>query len=347
MCKLGICGHYNFGSIPVGGQTIKTRIITKSLINIYGMENITEIDTEGWKRNPAKLFFNCVKIAKMCDHIIILPAHNGIKVLIPFFLYLKKIFKFELHYIVVGAWLFSEIQNNKWLINKIKQIDFIYVQTKTLKEKLSLLDINNNVLIFPNFKLSPQLNKKNSINRIEEDSLYLCILSRINEEKGIVDAINSIKILNDKFLVKKIYLDIYGPIESNFSDKFCSLLKINKEYVSYKGVVKYDETISIISLYDILLFPTKYYTEGFPGTIIDSFMAGTPVLVSRWESYSDVVQENITGLSYEFDNIYDLVNKLEYIINNRLILKQMSRNCIIESKKYLSDNVIKILTNNI
>jgi hypothetical protein len=39
MNKVGICGHFNMGSNAVGGQTIKTRIISESLTEIYGTVN--------------------------------------------------------------------------------------------------------------------------------------------------------------------------------------------------------------------------------------------------------------------------------------------------------------------
>ncbi len=76
--------------------------------------------------------------------------------------------------------------------------------------------------------------------------------------------------------------------------------------------------------YDLLLFPTKYYTEGIPGTIIDAYFSGLPVLVSRWENHNDILYEKRNRNNvYEFDCIEDFEIKLEYLVNNQEMLEKM------------------------
>ena len=58
--------------------------------------------------------------------------------------------------------------------------------------------------------------------------------------------------------------------------------------------------------YFLLAFPTKFYTEGIPGTILDAYAAGVPVIASKWESFFDVIEEGKTGIGYEFDNQKEL-----------------------------------------
>ena len=57
-------------------------------------------------------------------------------------------------------------------------------------------------------------------------------------------------------------------------------------------------------------FQHIFFTEGIPGTIIDAYSAGVPVISARWESFSDVVEEGRTGIGYEFDNMRELENVL-------------------------------------
>ena len=55
--------------------------------------------------------------------------------------------------------------------------------------------------------------------------------------------------------------------------------------------------------YFALLFPTRFYTEGIPGTILDAYAAGIPVICSRWESCADVVDDGVTGITYPFEDM--------------------------------------------
>ena len=49
-----------------------------------------------------------------CEHVVILPAQNGVKVFIPLFVFLKN-FRKKLHYIVIGGWLPNFIEKKKFL----------------------------------------------------------------------------------------------------------------------------------------------------------------------------------------------------------------------------------------
>jgi glycosyltransferase involved in cell wall biosynthesis len=104
-----------------------------------------------------------------------------------------------------------------------------------------------------------------------------------------------------------------------------------------------------------LLFPTKYYTEGFPGTVLDAYLSGVPVLASRWESWEDLIKEGITGCTFEFNNNDDFYKALIYLLKNNDLVLEMKRNCIIEADKYSIieatkysvENAIKVLVDNI
>ena len=60
------------------------------------------------------------------------------------------------------------------------------------------------------------------------------------------------------------------------------------------------DVLKTLKDYFALLFPTRFYTEGIPGTIIDAYAAGVPVISAEWESFSDIIDEGITGFGYAF-----------------------------------------------
>lgn len=96
--------------------------------------------------------------------------------------------------------------------------------------------------------------------------------------------------------------------------------------------------------YFALLFPTHFYTEGIPGTIIDAYAAGVPVISAKWESFSDVVDEGVTGIGYDFDNADQFEKILLEVAQNPNVLLNMKENCIRKAKDYIPELAIQIMT---
>lgn len=161
------------------------------------------------------------------------------------------------------------------------------------------------------------------------------------EKKGIEDAIIAVEAVNKKIGRIVYELDIYGQIDSNQTEWFEDLRQEFPSFVRYCGCVDADKSVEIIKEYFALLFPTHFYTEGIPGTIIDAYAAGVPVISAKWESFDDVIEDYVTGIGYEFNNINDLKRKLFDIIRSTEQINSLKLNCIKKSKQFLPNKVIK------
>lgn len=342
MVKIGICGHFANGQTSYNGQTIKTINVSSELEKKYLEENILKVDTYNWKKHPLRLFINCIKLAKKSDDIIIFPAHKGVKIFVPLFVYLKKIFKFKLHYIVIGGWLPSLVKDNDFIKKNMKKIDCIYIENYKMVEELKKIGIDNSIQMnnFKNLKVT-ETKKRNNDNKFK-----CCIFSRIEEKKGINEAIDVIDELNFNGNIK-VELDIYGKISDIYKNEFYNKIKNKDKYIKYCGVVNSTKSVEVIENYDLLLFPTKYFTEGIPGTIIDAYFSKVPVLASRWENFDEIIDEGKTGFGFEFDNKEDFKNKLSYLIYNKNILMKMKENCGKKALFYTPAESMKVLFNNI
>ncbi len=341
MNKICICGHFANGTKSYDGQTIKTRNVYNQLIKKYGEENVSTIDTNNWKKHPFKILKKCINSSKTFDNIIILPAHKGFKVFVPLFNALKNKKNFKLHYIVIGGWLYSLVKSNRLMQKELSKVDYIYLENNKTIKQLKTLGINN-LYQMNNFK---DLKVSSYRFQQKENELNCCIFSRIEEKKGINNAIDIIKKIN-KDLNFNVNLDIYGKISQEYQVTFNDKLKDSKN-VFYKGVIESDKSVETIEKYDLLLFPTLYYTEGIPGTIIDSFFAGVPVLASKWENFEEILEEGITGYSYTFQDDNSFLIKFEEIIKNRKELLKMRKNCKEKSKEYNPKNSMEKLFKNI
>ena len=194
----------------------------------------------------------------------------------------------------------------------------------------------------PNFK--DLIKSKKVRENVEDNVLRCCIFSRVEKEKGVLDAIDVVRKYN-KYNNNKIFLDIYGRVKDEFMNEVEDAVA-DDDFIKYKGTVRPSESVETIEQYDLLLLPTKYKTEGIPGTIIDAYYAGTPVLASKWENFKEVVDDGKTGFGYEFDNKNDFYDKLAKLTKDKKKLVEMSKNCLTKAEKYSPINASGVLMKN-
>lgn len=230
------------------------------------------------------------------------------------------------------------LKNQTKLLKELKEFEGIYVETHSMINALNNLGLNN-VHYLPNFKRINIL-KQDDLVYSHSEPYKLCTFSRVMMEKGIEDAISIVKNINNSF-GKIIYtLDIYGQVEKDYKERFKEISDQFPSYISYKGFVKYDNSVNVLKNYFVLLFPTNFSTEGIPGTIIDAYAAGVPVISSKWNSFDEIIEEAKTGLGYEFGDVQDLESKLIKIKDNPQMIINMKQNCVAKAKRYSADNVI-------
>ena len=239
---------------------------------------------------------------------------------------------------VIGGGFHEEMRTNKCISSIAKKLDGIIVETNTMVNKLHEQCFDN-IYHLNNFK-KLDIVKKKDINFEYTLPLPICTFSRVLKEKGIEDIINAVKKLNQQENKVVYSLDIYGQIDEKYKKEFEKKMKYFPEYIRYKGVVEYDKSVQTIKNYYLLAFPTLYRTEGVPGTIIDAYASGVPVVASNWDSYQDVIDNNKTGIIFNMGDVDDLIEKLRQLYLNPEIVIKMKYNCIEKALEYSTDFVI-------
>lgn len=342
MKKVSIIGHFCFEKNLFNGQTVKTKILSEQLSKCFGKENILRIDTSGGVKVLPKSPFQVIKALKNAKNIIILPAQNGLRIYTPLLSFFKHFFRNrKLHYVVIGGWLPVFIKNRKYLSKQLKRFDYIYVETNSMKRALEEQGFNN-VVVMPNCKNLTPLDESELVYTTHEP-YRLCTFSRVMKEKGIEDAVNAVKAVNEHFSRTVYELDIYGQVDKNQTEWFENLRKTFPPYIRYGGLVPFDKSVDVLKNYFALLFPTYYYGEGFAGTLIDAMAAGVPVIASDWRYNSETVIEGETGLIFPTKNHERFVQLLIWIYENSERWNGMKIKCIKKAYEYQPEKVIDIL----
>jgi len=336
-------GHFALNTDLFIGQTIKTKNIYNELIKDLKFKKTKIIDTHKWNDKKILLLSSIIFMILKSKNIILVISQEAMESIF-FLVKWFRIFKNKrFHYVVVGGDLPQKLYLDNSKIKLYSTLYQIYVETETMKTDLNNLGLNNTSVLY-NFKeLVPVNIDSQKFNNIPP--YKLCTFSRVVEGKGIKEAIESIVKVNEKFSKDLFQLDIYGQIDFEYQNEFESIIHKCPQSIKYMGIVKPENSIDTIKNYFALLFPTKFFYEGFPGTILDAFFAGVPVISSRWNTYKDLIVENITGRTFEFNNFLRLEEILIEVANNPAKFTEMKLNCLKETEKYLPGNAIKTLVN--
>ena len=338
MRKIAVIGHLDWQSNHMIGAVVKARNILEEL-QTESMEYVGSLDIYEWRKHKAKVFAGIISTF-MSYRNIILVCSNTNNLLMKLFSLLKKVFQNCIHYCVVGGDMADNLAQTPEIIPALKCIDYFYVETKDCVAGLKNLGFKN-VVLLKNFKRIEAVSK-DELSRDYQPPYKFCTFSRVVKQKGISDAISAIEEINNVAGKTVCVLDIFGPIETDYKDEFETILQRSMA-CRYKGIVESSESVNILKYYYCLLFPTLFQTEGIPGTIVDAYAAGIPVIASDWFRCRQIVDDYKTGLIYEFGSKKDLIAKINEVIDESFDIYQMKINCVEKFAEYQSDVAIKPL----
>jgi len=153
-------------------------------------------------------------------------------------------------------------------------------------------------------------------------------------EKGIESIFNCLKRLEKEGLSDKVSVDFYGIVNEQYTTFQEQVRRITN--VRYNGLLNLTtiDGYKTLSSYDIMLFPTYYEGEGFPGVFIDAFIAGLPVITTDWHYNSEVIQDGKTGFIIPPKDDNSLFEKVKWVIYHRDAIEPLRVYCKAESRKY-------------
>lgn len=341
MRKISIIGNFDIKNNSYNGQTIKTRIVADELESLYGASEIKRIDTAGGKSVVLRLLFQLFGCVVRSRNVIILPAQNGIKVILPLVVIYNLLFRRRIHYVVIGGWLAELLQRNRWLLPFAKRLHMICPETQNMKTALAALGLHR-VKVMPNCKPLHILSA-DELAGCNLRPMRFCIFSRITPTKGIDDAVQAVSLANEKAGSTIATLDLYGNVEEADRAWFETLQTKIPNFVKYCGKVAFDKSVYTLKEYTALLFPTYYPGEGLAGTVIDAFAAGLPVVASDWHDNANIITDGKNGFVFPTHDVNRLAEIILDIYKCQDSLVPMKLNCIHSAQAYLPPFVIKII----
>lgn len=129
---------------------------------------------------------------------------------------------------------------------------------------------------------------------------YYCFIGRISHEKGVktlIDAANK--------LPYKLKIIGGGPL----LEELRSIANSNIEFVGFK---QWNEIKELVGKARFSVIPSEWY-ENNPLSVIEAQCLGTPVLGANIGGIPELIENEITGMTFESKNVIDLVKKIEFM----------------------------------
>lgn len=332
--KVILVGAINEGNVPTCGETMKNQLFVKRFNELF--DKVITVDTLNWKKRPwvlVKLFFTLLfnRRAK-----VIISASSAAAKLISF-LYYIPLCK-DVYFWVVGGDLHIGIQRGLYNMKALASLRYILVQGRSMVEALEKFGLTNAIHV-PNSKpitYAPKIKEK-----IEGEPYRFVFLSRVHPDKGITEIIAATKQLNDNGLQDRFVVDLYGKVDSGYAQQFYSDISTLGN-VAYKGFLNLTSNsgYQTLSAYDVMLFPTYWNGEGFPGIVIDANVSGLPIIASDWNMNKEVVVDGETGYIIPPHDSNALAMQMEKFVCGEVDLRAMKQKCVEYIQQFDSKNVL-------
>lgn len=166
----------------------------------------------------------------------------------------------------------------------VQTIDPLDTKTKTIYNGIDLSAFNSNT------------GMSRSTLGLKDDDFVLAFSGRINREKGILELIEAMYLLNDYPHIKLMIIgsSFFGNVKHD--DSFTSTLKAKaeslKERVIFTGFIPYSIMPNYLRIANVAVIPS-IWNDPFPTTVLEAQAMGLPIITTRRGGVpEEVIEEN-------------------------------------------------------
>lgn len=335
------------------GGRIRTALYYKKLQE-EGFD-VSFVELQGWQKKIFSLIFQIKKAIKENDIVLLMSGPRSSRYLVKLCAFFNKKKRARIVFSMLGVGPIQQKikklepnQVNEFINNKktfgikdsnmgkyLSKLNLILAQNEIIASWYKRFYSIENVDILDNFREIPSREKyENKTVEYNEEYVKIVYFSRLTEKKGVLDLLDIVKSINKGKLKRRLKLDIWGEMQltEKEQEKFKEML--DKDVI-YKGVLQNDKAIATLSEYNFMVFPTKYHGEGTSGSIIESLLAGTPVLCSSYSQAPLLITNGVDGMIFTINDLDSLRCKLNEILElTSEELKIYHKNAYINANRY-------------
>lgn len=149
-------------------------------------------------------------------------------------------------------------------------------------------------------------------------------LGHVKKEKGICELIEA-----SERLPEEVGVDVFGPFTSDLSEREF----LGKQRIRYRGVVAPEAVSALLQNCDAVVLPTYNAREGYPGVVIEGYMAGLPAVCTRWQALPEIVDETC-GLLVRPRDPEALYQAMKLLSEDQKLYRRLSKGALLKSMDF-------------
>ncbi len=179
-----------------------------------------------------------------------------------------------------------------------------------------------------NFRWFPNTRDIAPLVEARQDKLRnLVFLARLDMQKGLREALEACR-----HLPEGCHLTVFGP---RMSDTDLSLFDGHPR-ASYGGALTPAEVAQTLSEHDLLVYPTLFSREGYPGAILEAFQCGLPVVASRLGGIPELVEHEESGLLIEPGSAAAVKSAIQRLLDDPNLYRRLCQGARRRGERYRS-----------
>lgn len=319
---------------PYGGVTIKNQLLYSEITKRIPVSRLSK---QAWMPNKVFQILNMGLGLLPKQHLIIgVSAAGGTSLLLT-----KLLYRFapanmrKSIYFMMGGTEAKRIADNPKEIEMYRCYKAIFVEMPSMVNSLKDSGVDN-AFLYPNCRMKPE--KILTPVLADSERLRCVFFSLIQPMKGC-DLL--LKVAEQ---MPEIDFYFYGHIDSEYSEEFLKT-EATLSNVYYKGVFSGTsaETYDELRKYDLMLFPSKYKTEGVPGIIVEAKIAGIPVIASDVSYNRELIEHEIDGWILKENTVHEIINTLAALNSNRNMIQQLSRGALLHAGDWYIESYLSAI----
>ena len=210
----------------------------------------------------------------------------------------------------------------RWLADRLyMRSSLVYVETQELCRSFNSP---------PNFRWFPNTRDIQAPKTVGREKVHkLIFVARLEMDKGLAETLDACH-----HLPKNCYLNVFGP---RMSGTNMSLFN-NHPRATYGGVLDPAEMPRVMSEHDLLVYPSYYRSEGYPGSILEAFQCGLPVVAAKWGGIPELVEHEENGLLVEPRSAAEIQSAIERLLDDTQLYQRLCEGAKRRGEHFRSSN---------
>jgi glycosyltransferase involved in cell wall biosynthesis len=152
-------------------------------------------------------------------------------------------------------------------------------------------------------------------------------ISHVKPSKGVLVLLEAAKALKGDDVV----IDVYGPLQDGLTEAV-----FQDSRVTYCGELAASAVSDTLRHYDVLLLPTFYPGEGYPGIILEAYAEAMPVITTDWRCIPEITNDDC-AIVVPVQDAQALREAIEALVNDQVYVEELRLGAAKQAKAFSSD----------